>query len=104
MFSFFRHAVKQQNRESTNVCCISLLLMILPPSVLYFFVIWVCIFLGVFLVITETTGCSQQSTTQRNVFLKEFGDFLPLPVLLRELSVGVGSAWISIISQARRSC
>ena len=35
-FSFFRHAVKEQNRESTNVCCTSLLLMILPLSVLFF--------------------------------------------------------------------
>ena len=38
-------------------------------------------FLGIFSDY-RSTGCSQQSTTQRNVFLKEFGDFLPLPVLL----------------------
>ena len=36
-FAFFRHAVKEQNRESINVCCIFLLLIILPCSVLYFF-------------------------------------------------------------------
>ena len=36
-FLFFRHAVKEQNRESINVCCIFLLLIILPCSVLYFF-------------------------------------------------------------------
>ena len=36
-FAFFRHAVKEQNRESINVCCILLSLIILPCSVLYFF-------------------------------------------------------------------
>ena len=49
-FPFFRHAVKEQNRKSTNVCCISLLLLILPPSVLYLFgnlglYFFVCFFL-----------------------------------------------------------
>ena len=34
-FSFFRHAVKEQNRESTNVCCISLLLLISPLSAVF---------------------------------------------------------------------
>ena len=36
-FSFFRHAVKEQNRESINVCCIFLLLIILPCSVCVLF-------------------------------------------------------------------
>ena len=48
-FAFFRHAVKEQNRESINVCCIFLLLIILPCSVLYFFVIWSCIFFVFFI-------------------------------------------------------
>ena len=51
-----------------------------PLSVVFFCNLGLYFF--VFLVITEVTGCSQQSTTQRNVFLKVFGNFLPLPVLL----------------------
>ena len=44
IFSFFRHAVKEQNRESINVCCIFLLLMIFPHYCCIVFVIWTCIF------------------------------------------------------------
>ena len=64
-FAFFRHAVKEQNRESINVCCIFLLLIILPCSVLYFFGNWSCIFcFFVFLMITGFTVCSRLGTTQ----------------------------------------
>jgi hypothetical protein len=62
-FSFFWHALKEQNRESTNVCCMSLLLMILAPWVLHFFVSFGFVFL-VFLMITKVTGCRQHPTTQ----------------------------------------
>ena len=44
IFSFFRHAVKEQNRESINVCCIFLLLMMFPHYCCIVFVIWTCIF------------------------------------------------------------
>ena len=67
-FSFFRHAVKEQNRESTNVCCMSLLLLILPPQCCFFCNLGLYFF-GVFLMITEVTGCSQHPTAQRYVFL-----------------------------------
>ena len=65
-FAFFRHAVKEQNRESINVCCIFLLLIILPCSVLYFFCNLELYFLYffVFLMITGFTVCSKPGTTQ----------------------------------------
>ena len=63
--AFFRHAVKEQNRESINVCCIFLLLIILPCSVLYFFFcnLELYFFLD-FLMITGFTVCSRPGTTQ----------------------------------------
>ena len=57
-FSFFRHAVKEQNGEFTNVCCISILLAISPAAWLLFLylVFGDCIFCTFFLCFSMITG------------------------------------------------
>ena len=50
--------------------------------------------------------CKNWTAHRRNEFLKEFGENLPLPILLlaRRLRTGADFAWTGIIGEARRNC
>ena len=67
VFLYFGHFVKKQHRKSTNVCCISFVLMILSLLWLYFFcnlgLYLFCIFF-VFLMFSGFTVCCRHPTTQ----------------------------------------
>ena len=67
VFLYFGHFVKKQHGKSTNVCCISFVLMILSLLWLYFFcnlgLYLFCIFF-VFLMFSGFTVCCRHPTTQ----------------------------------------
>ena len=50
--------------------------------------------------------CKNWTAHRRNEFLKDFGENLPLPILLlaRRLRTGADFAWTGIIGEARRNC